>query len=202
MPDYVKEAAERHFLEGLDAARGGLGSDSCPYQLIDANVNASTEVRTAPVNWMIGWQFGRFTMMQSLRKARVSELKSAVQHLMQFQREYTETSRVSKQGLIRSRLKSICANRRSNEIVKNIRASREFKLLEDLHYEFYFPWRESEDPYEFRLVDRQLAVFGYDGNSEKTLRQLLSRYGDRHGVRAAWEEYVRSDPLQLPPLQD
>lgn len=196
MSESYKEASERHFLEGLGAARGGLGHDRCPYQYPAEEVSLATS--TAPLNWSEGWQFGRFTMMQTLRRERILELQPALRHLGQFQSEFSEACRVSNQGLFQSGLKSIQASRRLNEIAASVKASREFKLLHDLRYEFYLPWHATEAPYEFRLFDRQLAVFGYGGNSEETLRSLLQRYGEQHGVRAAWEEYVRAEPLTYP----
>lgn len=198
MPESYKEASERHFLEGVVAARGGLGQDRCPYQYAAEEVSLATS--TAPLNWAEGWQFGRFTMMQTLRRGRALELQSALRHLGQFQTAFSEACRVSNQGLLQSGLKSIQASRRLNEIAASIKDSREFKLLHDLGYEFYLPWRPTEAPYEFRLFDRQLAVFGYNGNSEQTLRSLLQRYGEQHGIRVAWVEYVRAEPLTYPAL--
>lgn len=199
MSETFRDASERQFLEGLSAARGGLSEQSCPYNYSDDQSSTRGDSATARLNWAEGWQFGRFTMMQALRRDRLRDLKSAVERLTYFQSEYAEACRVSNQGLLQSGLKSIRAKKRSNEIAANIMASREYKLLQDLQYEFYLPWRHSEAPYEFKLFDRQLAVFGYDGHSERVLRRLLNQYGDRHGVRTAWEEYVRAEPLRYPP---
>lgn len=198
MPSTYSDIAEQHFIQGLVAARGGLGPDSCPYAHADDPSVKATASITAPVNWMDGWRFGRFTMTQALRRDRSSELQTAVARLFQFQDEYSEACRVSSKGLVASGLKSLRASRRAEEIAVQIKECWEYKLLHDLCYEFYLPWRQSEVPYAFRIYDHQLDVFGYGGGSEQTLRALLSRYGDRHGVRAAWEEYIRSEPLHEP----
>lgn len=190
-----KEISERHFLEGLSAAHGGLLAESCPYEYSDNHSQTSWAIETAPLNWMEGWQLGRFAMMQSLREERFVDSQSAAMHLSTFQHDYAEACRVSNQGFRQAGLKKIWAGKYCNEIAAKIRSSREFKLLQDLCYEFYLPWRPSEAPYAFRVFDRQLSVFG--GN-EETLRSLLTRYGDRHGVRSIWEQYVRAGALQYP----
>ena len=194
MTNSYKDAAERHFVQGIAAAKGGLGVQSCPYSIAVDKSGVLSNDSMAATYWREGWNFGRFTMTQSLRRVMSFELQIAAEHLFKFQEEYSETCRVSNQGIFASRLKSLRARQRSNRIAVHIRESKEYKLLRDLCYDFYIPWRKGEEPYSFRLFDRLLDVLGRNAD----FHDILRRYEGRHGLSAAWEEWIRSEPLQEP----
>lgn len=196
-PRYRSErsrTSEDHFVQGLHAARGGLDQECCPYRLPESGTDAESLAR---VNWRYGWQFGRFTTTQALRRDSRDKVELAVQEIYKYQPDYQSACHLANQGLIRSRLKCTRAKRDTHRIAAFILATPENKLLEDLQYELYFPSRPSEAPYMFRLFDRQLAVFGYKCD-EDTLRRLLRWYGDRHGVKAAWHEYIHACAAGFP----
>lgn len=190
----VKETSEKHFLQGFSSAQGGLAAETCPYEYVPVDQEANIERVTAPANWKQGWQFGRFVAIQRLRREKSEEIRNAIQAIFLHEAAYSEMQRTVNQGLLKAGLRYFTARRGSNQLARQIQQSKEFRLLQDLHIELYLPWRPSEQPY-FKLFDRQLQVFGFR-SEEETLRQLLARYGDRHGVRAAWHEYVHAEPIE------
>lgn len=187
----TKQISEKYFLQGFSSAQGGLSADSCPYAYVPSGQGASIEEICAPVNWNNGWKFGRFVAVQRLRNEKSDELHAAIRSLFQHEAELSELLSTVNQGPWKAGLRYFTARNRSDRIAREIRQSKEFRLLHDLQIELYMPWRPSESPYCFKLFDRQLAVFG-SRCDERPLRQLLERYGDRHGVGAAWREYVRT----------
>lgn len=188
------KAAEDHFVQGLHAAQAKLDQERCPYTRSESGTDADDFART---HWSYGWQFGRFTMMQGRRRDDRDKVELAVKELQKFQLDYQRACDLANQGLIRSRLKCLRAKRDVDRIAASILATPEGKLLKDLQYELYFPFRPSEAPYKFRLFDRQLAVFGSKCD-DHTLRRLLGWLGDRHGVKAAWHEYVHAGSVEFP----
>src|SRR5690554_1910496 len=187
--------SEDYFVAGLHAALGGLDQERCPYMPYES---ASSAECLARLNWCYGWQFGRFTMSLSLRRESRDKVQLAVQRIHKYQKAYQSACDLANQGLIQSRLKCVRAKREAHRIAAFLLKSQENKMLEDLQYELYIPMRASEAPYKFKLFDRQLAVFG-NNCDEGTLRRLLQWYGDRHGVKAAWHEYVHAASVDFPP---
>lgn len=192
--EHSSPTSEEYFIQGLRAARDGLHQERCPYKLSESGGDTESLAR---VNWLYGWRFGRFTMTQALRRDNRDKVELAVRTIYKYQSDYQSACHLANQGLMRSRLKCARAKRDAHRIVAFILATPENKLLKDLQYELYFPSRPSEAPYKFRLFDRQLAVFGHKCN-EDTLRRLLECYADRHGVKAAWHEYINAGSADFP----
>jgi len=191
MTNDFKKAGEQYFLQGLSSAKGGLPQETCPYSFT-ADQNPEPSINgVAAVNWRQGWQFGKFVVVQKLRKEKFDEIKAAISHLLSYQDQYAEGCCIVNQGLFKSGLKYFAARRKSNEIARYIRRRKEYQLLKDVWIDFYIPWRHSEAPYSFRLYDRRTAIVG-----ENNFRELVSRYGESHGVLAEWREYLASTPIE------
>lgn len=185
-----KQESDEIFLQGLCAAQGSLSKDVCPYDLVMTNEDWSGVNR---LTWSDGWNFGKYVAVQKARKEMIEPIKQAIQVIFSNQDSYSESCRISNQGFLKAGFKYFSANRESNEIASRIRKSKEFKLIEELYIEVYLPCRPSEDPYTFRVFDRQLTIFGND--TEERFRALVSRYGERYGVQQAWHDYVYAPEL-------
>jgi hypothetical protein len=191
----TKQTSEKYFLQGLSSAQGGLSAETCPYAYVPSDQDASVEEICAPVNWSEGWQFGRFVAIERLRKEKSDEVRTAIRAIFQHEIAWSEMLCTVNRGLLKAGLNYFTARRISSRLARQIRQSKEFRLLHDLRIELYLPCRPDEHPYRFKLFDRQLEVFGFR-TEEKKLRQLLERYGDRHGIGAAWREYVHAEPIE------
>ncbi|MDT0216770.1 hypothetical protein Q9R35_05485 [Alcaligenes sp. AB3] len=185
-----KQESDEIFLQGLRAAQVSLPKDVCPYDLVMTSENRSGVARLI---WNDGWNFGKYVAIQKARKEMIEPIKQAIRAIFSNQKSYSGSCRVRNQGFRKAGFKYFSAKRETNEIASQIQKSKEFKLLKELYIEVYFPWRPSEDPYTFRVFDRQLTIFGDD--TEERFRTLVSRYGERYGVKQAWHDYVYAPEL-------
>ena len=193
MQSAAKEVDETYFLEGLSSARAGLAEETCPYEYVAENsVTSGSQIR-APSNWRLGWKYGRYIAIQRARKEKTVEILNALRDLFRHEDTHCKQCEILNRGLLKAGLKFIAAQRESAKLAAQIRTSKSFRLLKDLYIDLYLPWRPEEYPYKFKVFDRQLNIFG---DEERTFRRLVQIYGERHGVQAAWYEYVRTDSIE------
>lgn len=197
MPSTPNDIGEEHFLQGLSSARAGLAEETCPYHYVTDNASTDVNQISAPVNWRQGWQLGRFVAIQRARKEKEQELQSALGKLFSYEAAHCDQCEVLNLGFAKSGLKYLLARKESTKLAEQIKQSKEFRLLRDLYIELYVPCRPNEHPYTFKIYDQLLGVFGNAANKERTLRQLVERYGERHGVQAAWHEYVQAESTEM-----
>ena len=195
-----KIRGEKYFLQGLSSAKGGLSEESCPYPPKTESTNESNIDEIAEIYWKKGWRFGKFILVQTLRKEKFNEIKAAIAQLNSYQNQYSEWCRIENAGFLKSGFKYFSARRGSNSLARHIRQSKEHRLLQDVWFEFYIPWRPSEDPYMFRLIDRRMDIFWHSQQGEIHFQELVNQYGDSHGVRAAWQEYLSPSEIESPPF--
>ena len=197
MPSTRNDIGEEHFLQGLSSARAGLAEETCPYDYVTDNASTDFSQISAPANWRQGWQLGRLVAIQRARKEKEQELRSALGKLFSYEAAHCDQCEVLNRGFVKSGLKYLVARKESTKLAEQIKQSKEFRLLKDLYIELYLPWRPDEQPYAFKIYDHLLGVFGNAADKERTLRQLVKRYGERHGVQAAWHEYVQAEPVEM-----
>lgn len=197
MPPTAREIDEQYFLQGISSARAGLAEETCPYEYVSDTSDARIAEICAPVDWRQGWKFGKFVTVQRARVDKSQEIQKAIRELVRFERAHCEQCEIINRGPMRSGLKHFSTQRESSKLAAQIRASKEFRLLKDLYFELYLPWRADEGPYTFKVFYRILDIFSTGGDKEKTLRDLVVRYGERHGVQAAWHEYVHAESVEL-----
>ncbi|MDH4426401.1 MAG: hypothetical protein QE495_08115 [Acidovorax sp.] len=194
MPSRASETDEQYFLEGLSSARAGLAFETCPYDYVmDDSVTNAAQI-CAPVNWGDGWKFGKFLSVQRARAEKSAELHRALEELFRHEEDHRRQCEILNRGLIKGGLKYLSTQRESTALSTQIRNSKQFRLLTDLYIDLYLPWRPDEQPYDFRVFDQLLKIFG---DEEKTLRRIVKQYGEKHGVQAAWRDYVQTYPSEL-----
>lgn len=197
MPSNAREIDEQHFLQGVSSAKAGLAEETCPYEYVADNSETSITEICAPVNWRQGWQYGKFVAIQRARVEKAQEIQNSIAELFRFEGPHCEQCEILNRGLMKSGLKYFSTQKESSKLADQIQMSKEFRLLKDLYIELYLPWRPEENPYKFKIFDRLLDIFGSGGDKERTLRDLVKRYGERHGVRAAWCKYVHTESVEL-----
>jgi hypothetical protein len=185
--DY-KQKSEEWFVQGFCAAQGGLAENICPYDLNESDGSAQ-------LNWSDGWCFGRFVAVQKMRKDMIEQIKKAIRTIFAYQGEYADSCRIANTGLRKTGLKYFSEEKRSHAIACQIKQSKEFILLKELYIEVYLPCRPSEEPYTFMVFDRLMKVFGNNPDIERRMRKIVERYGERHGVKQAWSEYVYAEEI-------
>lgn len=194
MPPTAEEIDEGYFLEGLSSAGAGLAEEACPYEYVTGSSVTSDAQICAPLNWRNGWKYGKFLAVQRARIEKSVELRRALQDLFRHEDSHRKQCEILNRGILKGGLKYLSARRESAALATEIYESKQFRLLKALYIELYLPWRPEEYPYSFNVFDQLLKIFG---DEERTLRQLVKQYGEKHGIQAAWYDYVQTYPSEL-----
>ena len=187
----MRPISEQHFQEGISAGKAGLSREACPY-VLDVKSDAEQPMPdTARMYWALGWSLNEFERVLRARVALRDQLRKAIATLLQHQGPYQHHCVTEELGLFRGGLAYLRSRRASIRIANQIRESKEIRLLQELQFDFYIPWRKEERPYRFVITD-QLQTPG----REKMMQDLVRSFGDRFGVREAWHLYLAKEEVQ------
>lgn len=185
---------EEHFAEGVAAGKNGLSLEACPYVLELDRGPGWPAPSIAYFDWHLGWKFARFERVLRTRKEMKEPIRSAITSLLQYQADYSSHSITEARGLFRTGLRYFKARKEAIRIAALLRESKEMRLLNELCYGLHLPWHPSEHPYTFQFTDQILMIFGgMPPGDESQIRGLLTKFGDRHGVRDVWRLYLSKD---------
>lgn len=200
---------EEYFLQGLSAGQGGLSAETCPYEFVphDAVVggrvllagveqNVTVDEITAPLQWKEGWRLGRYIAIEKLRSEKADEIASAIRYVYSQEAAIGECLTVVNRGLLRSGWNWFKANSEARELAQTIRASKELRLMHDLKFELYMPWRADEYPYHFRVRDKLFDALEATRAGGPSLFQLLEKYGEKLGVTGTQYQRLTSEQVE------
>lgn len=189
--DYRSEA-ETHFLEGKVAADAGQGEEICPYR--SATDGADQEELIARINWRDGFALATFARLLQARQTKRREIVAALSRLLFIEHRYGLHLATVKRGWWPNPIRYWQTKRALAALRQEMHDSKDYRFLDGLRIQVYAPL--PGDGYsDLAVHDRLLDVFSKKG-SEETIRTLVERYGDAHGVRATWHAYVSAEPIR------
>lgn len=202
--------SDNAFLEGMEAHSAGMPYRGNPYYLDEGlspsygleeydewmNSEAGRKQGAQFVkqsDWGAGWKFSRLVKIQAFRRTKTAEIGAAMKRYKSFETKYAGLKSVVDEGVLRQPLKFFSAKSALKNLVNEIRAYSEITFLEDL----YFRLRvgiDAKKTAHFIVYDDILSAYGTRSDyCEGPMRDLVGRFGEKHGVQAAWSEYVRAD---------
>lgn len=189
--DYRGEA-ELLFLQGKAAAEAGLGEETCPFR--NATDGAEQDELIARIHWRDGWALATFARLLQARKTQRAHLVAALTRLLALENRYGLYLATVKLGWWPNPFRHWRTVKGLAALRRQIFDSPDYRLLHALGIEVYAPL--PGDGYsDLAVHDRVLDVFSKKG-SEETIRKLVERYGDAHGVRATWQAYVSAESIK------
>jgi hypothetical protein len=187
--------AERHFLEGKSAAEAALELDTCPYRDAREGDIPEREELIARLNWTTGWRFARYVALQRGRASKRNEIVAALAELVQLEAPYAELLAILRRGPWPHPIRFYRASRSIKTLAHGAWTSQSVRLLSGLGITTYLPYYRERAYPTIAFFDRQLSVIS-NNNAEDEMRKLVERYGDAHGIKAAWSAYCHAERLR------
>lgn len=203
--------SDKAFLEGMEAHSAGIPYRSNPYHWDEGPSlsHVGVEQYNEWVNWEAGrknhalfckqsdwndgWRFSRLVKIQAFRRTKTKEIRAAMEKYKSFEAKYAGLKSVVDEGVVRQPLKFFSAKSALNNLVNEIRACSEVTFLEDLYF-CLLVGIDTRKMAHFLVDDDILSAYGtFTNDYDRPMRDLRGRFGEKHGVQAAWSEYVRAD---------
>lgn len=190
------QKTEQIFLEGISAGESGLPDSICPYPYLDRSIFTGEETTqiAAPANWRSGWELGKVRSILALRTEKRADVLSGISAIIESESDFLSACISIEKGFLRTGLEYFSAKKSLKNTWAAFGLNPNIKLLYFLRIRPY--WQDGR----WNFADDLLGDVSH--NSEKWFRQLVSRYGEKHGVKLVWSTYIRESDYLSKIIED